>query len=203
MNEAKLSKSFYQRSDVPQIARELLGKKLCTHINNQYTSGIIVETEAYCAPEDPASHAFQNRFTKRTKPFFDAGGISYVYLIYGLYKLFNVVTNVENVPHAILIRGLEPIDGVDVMLERRKLTSIKRNLTGGPGLLSMALGIEMMHNQEPLNGDLIWIEDGPTLASNEICASPRVGLGKNVFEPYYSIPWRFRIKNNPFTSPAK
>lgn len=203
MNQSKLSNAFYHRNDVVQIARDLLGKKLCTNINDQFTSGLIVETEAYRAPEDPASHAFQNRITPRTKPFFEQGGISYVYLIYGVYKLFNVITNLADEPHAVLIRAIEPLEGVDVMLERRSLDIIKRNLTGGPGLVSIAMGIDMSHNLESLEGDLIWIENASGIDEEQVIASPRVGMGKNVFEPYYSMPWRFRLKDNPFTSPAK
>ena len=199
----KLTSSFYLRDDVVKIARELLGKKLCTLIDGKFTSGIIVETEAYRAPEDPASHAFNNRKTDRTRAFYHHGGISYVYLIYGIYKLFNVITNVEEEPHAVLIRAVEPVDGTDFMLERRGLKKIARNLTGGPGLVSIALGIGLEHNFEPLEGDLIWIEDAPDLPSNRIMESPRVGMGSNVFEPYFTMPWRFRIKDNKFTSPAK
>lgn len=203
MNKHKLPPDFYLRDDVVAIAKELLGKKLCTNFNGGFTSGIIVETEAYRAPEDPASHAFQNRLTPRTKAFFEDGGIAYVYLIYGMYKLFNVVTNFRDIPHAILIRAVEPVDGVELMLERRKLETVKRNLTGGPGLVSMALGIDLEHNFENLNGNQIWIEDAPEVSENQIVSSARVGMGNNVFEPYFSMPWRFRIKNNKFTSPAK
>ena len=203
MNQSKLSTSFYQRNDVVQIAKDLLGKKLCTNINDEFTSGLIVETEAYKAPEDPASHAFNHRLTSRTKAFYELGGISYVYLIYGIYKLFNVITNTDGIPHAVLIRAIEPVDGIDIMLKRRNLKQVKRNITGGPGLTSMALGIELEHNYESLQEDLIWIEDIPKVDDFEIMASARVGLGKSVPEPYYSMPWRFRIKDNAFTSPAK
>ena len=193
MNLNKLTEEFYLRDDVVQIAKELLGKKLCTHINGQYTSGIITETEAYRAPEDPASHAFNHRKTKRTAPFFAKGGIAYVYLIYGIYKMFNVVTNVEDKPHAILIRSIEPVEGIEIMLQRRNLYKIKPKFTQGPGLVAMALGIELIHNYEPLNQDLIWIENAMQVNDNQIMASPRIGLGKNVFEPYFSMPWNFKL----------
>ncbi|MXV38889.1 DNA-3-methyladenine glycosylase [Flavobacteriaceae bacterium Ap0902] len=199
----KLPLEFYQREDVTQIAQDLLGKKLCTNIHGAFTAGKIVETEAYHAPEDAASHAYLNRKTKRTMPFYQSGGIAYVYLIYGVYKLFNIITHIEGVPHAVLIRAIEPIDGIDIMLYRRNLNKIQRNLTGGPGLTSMALGIDMTHNGISMTSDVIWIGDAPKVDEHEVIASPRVGLGKNVIEPYYSIPWRFRLKNNPFTSPAK
>ncbi|MGI9527707.1 MAG: DNA-3-methyladenine glycosylase [Weeksellaceae bacterium] len=199
----KLPARFYERDDVSQIAKDLLGKKLCTHINGEFTAGVIVETEAYQAPEDAASHAYLNKKTKRTAPFYQSGGIVYVYLIYGVYKLFNIITNIEGIPHAVLIRAIEPTEGIDIMLERRNLKQVKRNLTGGPGLMSMALGIEMIHNGESIHGDRIWIDYAKPISENQIIASPRIGLGKRVHEPWYSIPWRFRIKGNPFTSPAK
>jgi len=118
----KLPKSFYIRENVLQLSKELLGKVLVTNIEGIYTSGMITETEAYQAPEDKASHAYNNRRTPRTEIFYNTGGIGYVYLCYGIHYLFNVVTNKENIPHAILIRSLEPIDGIDSMMVRRKKT---------------------------------------------------------------------------------
>lgn len=198
----KLKESFYLQKDVVDIAKQCLGKRLCTNIDGQYTSGIIVETEAYRAPEDMASHAYDNKVTPRTKPFFEKGGIGYVYLIYGTYKLFNLISNVEGIPHAILIRGIEPEQGIDVMMKRRKMTEIKRNLSAGPGLLSMALGIDLSHNRTDLQGDIIWLEDrNEDVIEGNIISSPRVGM--NIPEPWYSMPWRFRIKGNNWTSPAK
>lgn len=199
----KLPIHFYQREDVVQIAQDLIGKMVCTHIEGKFTSGMIVETEAYRAPEDKASHAFNHLKSKRTMPFYEAGGIVYTYLIYGVYTLFNIITSVQEVPHAVLIRAIEPKEGIDVMLQRRGLDKVKRNLTGGPGLTSMALGIEMKHNLEPITGNLIWIEDGINVNKSHLIASPRVGLGKRITEPYLSMPWRFRLKDNSFTSPAK
>ncbi|MDO5654526.1 MAG: DNA-3-methyladenine glycosylase [Flavobacteriaceae bacterium] len=198
MNSNKLSPDFYLRNDVVLIAQELLGKKLCTNINGIFTSGIIVETEAYSAPEDPASHAYKGKLTPRTMPFFEKGGIAYVYLIYGVYKLFNVITNEQNHPHAVLIRAIQPVDGIEFMLKRRNLTQITRNITSGPGLTSIALGIELNHNLVSLWSDEIWIENAASIPQENIDASPRIGMGKNVFEPYYSMPWRFRIKENYF-----
>jgi len=197
----KLNPSFYTNNNVVDVANQLLGKVLCTHINGRLTKGRIVETEAYKAPEDMGSHAYKNKLTPRTAPFFEPGGIAYVYLIYGTYKLFNVITS-NKYPHAILIRGVEPLEGIDVMLKRRKMDTIKRNLTAGPGLLSMALGIDLKHNRTELQGNTIWIEDdSTTYTKKEIIASPRVGM--NIPEPWYSIPWRFRVKDSQWTSPAK
>src|SRR5688572_30262214 len=113
----KLQQSFYLRNDVVKIARELLGKVLVTNWDNEYTSGRIVETEAYAGEVDRASHASKGR-TARTSVIFEEGGIAYVYLCYGIHEMFNIVTNKAGVPHAILIRAVEPIDGIDIMLQR-------------------------------------------------------------------------------------
>lgn len=198
----KLDKQFYQGNDAVTASRLLLGKYLCTCIDGVYTSGKIVETEAYMAPEDRGSHAWGGKRTPRTEVFFMEGGIAYVYLIYGMYQLFNVIVNVADVPQAVLIRAVEPAEGLEVMLQRRSLEQPLRRLTGGPGLLTTALGIGIGHNKLDLSGDTIWIEDrNEQLDGTAIIASARVGL--NIDEPYRSIPWRFRIKDNKWTSPAK
>ena len=204
MMSAILDKSFYRNTDVVKVAQNLLGKKLCTYIDGIYTAGIIVETEAYKAPEDAASHAFGNRRTTRTEIMFADGGMTYVYLIYGMYKVFNIITNVEDIPHAVLIRAIEPLEGIDAMLVRRKLPKIQKNLCNGPGLYTQALGIELLHTGiDVCHSEVIWIEDYKNMAENEIEKSPRVGLGKAVFEPYRNIPWRFYIKNNEWVSKPK
>ena len=128
-----LNDAFYRRKDVVTIAKELLGKILVTNIEGAYTSGMIVETEAYAGALDKASHAFNNRRTNRTETMYANGGVAYVYLCYGIHHLFNVVTNTEHIPHAVLIRAVEPLEGIDIMLARRKKEKIAANLTGGPG----------------------------------------------------------------------
>src|ERR1700742_4256945 len=137
----KLPLSFYQRNDVVQISRELLGKYLFTCIDGEITGGYIVETEAYHGVIDRASHAFGNRQTPRTSTMFKKGGIIYVYLCYGIHEMLNVVTSPEGVPHAVLIRALNPTDGIDIMLMRRNMNAIKNNITAGPGSVAQALGI--------------------------------------------------------------
>src|SRR4051812_33790234 len=117
----KLKKSFYHRDDVVQIAKELLGKYLFTNFNNKLTGGIITETEAYCGVIDKASHAYRGRRTARTEIMYNAGGTAYVYLCYGVHSLFNVVTNRKDIPHAILIRAIQPTHGVETILKRRKM----------------------------------------------------------------------------------
>ena len=198
----KLPKSFYTRSDVVQIARELLGKYLVTDINDKITVGKIVETEAYCGATDKACHAHLNKKTNRTKIMFEEGGVAYVYLVYGMYKLFNIVTNEYGKADAVLIRAVEPIEGIETMLERRKMEKIKRNLTAGPGIMSIAMGIHLSDYGQNLTENRIWIEDrNEKIIKNQIIASPRVNI--DYAEEDKDLPWRFRIKDNKWTSPAK
>ena len=156
---AKLNKKFYLRDDVVQISKELLGKYLFTNFNGKLTGGIITETEAYNGIVDRASHAFGGRRTARTDIMFWEGGVAYVYLCYGIHSLFNVVTNKNNTPHAVLIRGIKPTHGIEVMLKRRKKKSVDRTLTNGPGSVAQALGIHYSHTGMSLLGKTIWIED--------------------------------------------
>jgi DNA-3-methyladenine glycosylase len=132
----KLPLSFYQQDDVLEVSRKLLGKYLFTHFDNVLTGGMIIETEAYRAPEDRASHAYGMRRTKRNEVMYQAGGVCYVYLCYGIHALFNVITNQEGIPHAILIRAIKPLVGIETMLKRRHKQKIDCNLTGGPGTLT-------------------------------------------------------------------
>ncbi|KAA3606511.1 MAG: DNA-3-methyladenine glycosylase [Calditrichaeota bacterium] len=200
---SKLPKSFFLNENVLEVSEQLLGKVLCTKIDGILTSGMIVETEAYNGISDKASHAFGNRRTKRTEIMFGEGGFSYVYLCYGIYSLFNVVTNLKEIPHAVLIRAIEPIDGIEKMLERRGKSKLETNLTSGPGILSQALGINFReHNGLDLQKDEIWIESrGVEISKNEILRSSRVGV--DYAEEDAKLPWRFRIQNNKWTSKAK
>lgn len=137
----RLPESFFQSTDVVAVAKQLLGKVVVTHINEGLTKGRIVETEAYRAPDDRACHAWNNRRTKRTETMFARGGTAYVYLCYGIHHLFNVVTGPEGTAHAVLIRGIEPLYNLDLMLSRRNMEQVRPQLSGGPGVLSKALGI--------------------------------------------------------------
>jgi DNA-3-methyladenine glycosylase len=191
----KLKRGFFVRPDVLQISRELLGKFLMTRIGNDHiTGGMIVETEAYAGPEDRASHAYNSRRTSRTEIMFHEGGVAYVYLCYGIHHLFNIVTNVEGIPHAILIRAIEPSDGIDQMLLRRNMKEVSPKLSGGPGTLTQALGIKTTQTQTDLTGEQIWLEDrGFLVPEDEIIAGPRVGVsyaGEDAENP-----WRFQLKN--------
>ena len=199
----KLTVEFYKREDVLSISRELLGKVLCTNFHNKLTSGIIVETEAYGGITDKASHAYGGRRTKRTEIMYTKGGTAYVYLCYGIHHMFNVVTNVEGVPHAVLIRSVQPLDGIDIMLQRRNLKNISNRLTAGPGILSQAMGISVQISGQSLLDKQIWIENRENnnpLKNFKIISSPRVGVkyaGKDV-----SNPWRFHVANSLWVSPA-
>lgn len=195
----KLPFSFYQLQDVNELAVRLLGKQLYTFIDGELTGGTIVETEAYNGIEDKASHAYGGRFTDRTKIMYEDGGASYVYLCYGIHHLFNVVTAPKGTPHAVLIRGLEPITGVNVMLRRRNMPAVKPNITAGPGALSKAMGIDKKLNAKDLCGEEIWIEDqGVIINSKDIVAAPRVGV--DYAGDHALLPWRYYIKGNRFVS---
>lgn len=195
---AKLPFTFYMNTDVNSLARQLIGKMLFTQIDGEITAGIIVETEAYAGIEDKASHAYGGRLTDRTKTMYLKGGVSYVYLCYGIHNLFNVVTGPVNMPHAVLIRGVEPVIGTEIMLQRRGMTLLKPNLTAGPGALSKALGIDRTFNAKDLTGEEIWIEDGWDVDPESIVAAPRVGVGYAA--DHALLPWRYYIKGNRFVS---
>lgn len=197
----KLPADFYQSEDVVDLAQQLLGKRLVTRINEVKTAGIIVETEAYRGSEDRASHAFGGRRTARTETMYLPGGHAYIYLCYGIHHLFNVVTAPADTPFAILVRAVEPVEGIETMLERRGKDSLKPNLTAGPGSMSQALGITTKLDATPLTSDQIWIEEGSTISKRKIIASPRVGV--DYAGDHAQWPWRFRVKDNPYTSPAR
>ena len=195
----KLSHSFYKSNNILQSAKDLLGKVLCSSINDKFTSGKIVEVEAYLGSNDKASHSYNNKKTQRTAPMFASGGISYVYLCYGIHHLFNVVVGEKNNPCAILIRGLEPVDGVDIMLKRRNLNNLKNELTNGPGKLTQALGITTQINTESLLGNKIWIEDHDiNVIKKDILSSSRIGVDYAGDDA--KLPYRFYIKNNKWVS---
>ena len=193
----KLPESFYLETDVVKVAKRLLGKFLVTDLGNGLTSGMIVETEAYSWRER-GCHAFQGKQTNRNSAMFQTGGISYVYLCYGMYELFNVVTNEAGTAEAVLIRALQPADGQLLMLSRYKAKSIKR-ITSGPGKLTKALGITRKLNLANLSGNEIWIEDrGIEIKPSQQEASARIGL--NFDGPDVDLPWRFTIKGNEWLS---
>ncbi len=190
----KLDKRFYLRDDVVEIACDLLGKTLITNYNGQLTSGLITETEAYAGKGDKASHAYGGRKTKRTEIMFRQGGIAYIYLCYGIHSLFNIVTNKENIPHAILIRGILPVDGKDIMMKRTRKATIDKNFGVGPGKVSKALGIHFSDSGRDLTGERIWVEDrGIIIENNSILITSRIGI--DYAEEDAKLPYRFVIKD--------
>ncbi|PAW94097.1 3-methyladenine DNA glycosylase [Mucilaginibacter sp. MD40] len=195
----KLPEEYYESQDVVALSRDLLGKYLFTRIDGELTGGYIVETEAYAGIIDKASHAFGGCFTPRTQTMYMQGGIIYVYLCYGIHEMLNVVVSAKDVPHAILIRAIQPTDGLEVMLRRRNVDSIKPNLTRGPGSVAKALGISRKINAESLQSKTIWIEDrGLTFADEQIAAVPRIGVdyaGDDALLPY-----RFYVRENIYVS---
>jgi len=201
-NQRKLPLSFYTRKDVFLIAKELLGKLLITRINDILTAARIVETEAYNGIIDQASHAYGGRKTSRTQVMYANGGTAYVYLCYGMHHLFNVVTNEDGIPHAVLIRAAEPVSGVDEMLLRTKKNKLDFTLTKGPGNVSKALGITTQFTGFSLLEDTIFIvDDGYVLKEDAIIRTPRIGVdyaGEDAVLPY-----RFIVKDNPYVSGKK
>ena len=184
----KLQTEFYRRDAVVDVARDLLGKVLCSCIDDRLTKAVITETEAYAGIDDRASHAYGGRRTPRTEPMYGEGGIAYIYLCYGIHHLFNVVTSERDDPHAVLIRAGSPLLGIDDMLERRGKKRIDKSLLAGPGSLARALGIQTGLSGTSLSGNQIWIEDHDFFVSDDsITAGPRIGVdyaGRDAARPY-------------------
>nr|WP_276903310.1 DNA-3-methyladenine glycosylase [Pedobacter kyonggii] len=195
----KLKEEYYLNEDVVSLAKDLLGKILYTKIDNEITAGIIVETEAYFGIKDKASHAYGGRRTNRTETMYGNGGIAYVYLCYGMHNLFNIVSSKENDPHAVLIRGIEPLVGIDIIEQRRNMPHTKGAISAGPGSAAKALGIDKTFNTKNLTGDEIWIEDHAIrYKDDDIAATPRVGIA--YAKEHALLPWRFFVKDNKYVS---
>lgn len=187
----KLNPPFFQNDDTLSIAKSLLGKFLVSNVDNKLTSGMIIETEAYLGEIDRASHAFENRRSKRTEILYLGGGHLYVYLCYGIHALLNIVTQKEDEPHGVLIRAIQPVDGIETMLQRRHMNKQTPQLTSGPGSLTQALGVTTQLTGEPL-GKTIWVEDrGIQINPDHIIASPRIGVA--YAKEHALLPYRFRI----------
>ncbi|MGI9237071.1 MAG: DNA-3-methyladenine glycosylase [Woeseiaceae bacterium] len=184
----KLETPFYTRDDVVAVARDLLGKALCSNNEGHVTKAIITETEAYAGVDDRASHAYGGRRTARTEPMFAEGGIAYVYLCYGIHHLFNVVTGKPENPDAVLIRAGLPLVGIDDILARRGKANVDKTLLSGPGSLSQGLGILTEQTGTRLSGNRIWIEDHDIEISDDaIAVGPRIGVdyaGEDALRPY-------------------
>lgn len=189
--KVQLPVDFYQHHDVVMLARLLIGKVLVTKSGNKFTSGIISETEAYNGVDDRACHAYAGKRTARTEVMYHSGGVAYVYLCYGIHQLFNIVTGPENDPKAVLIRSIVPVDGIEIIRERR---GKKKNLGTGPGVVTQALNIGSDLNGSSLCGGLIWVEErGYKVTENQIDITPRIGIdyaGEDALLPY-----RFVLRN--------
>ena len=191
-----LPQSFYKLG-TEKVAKELLGKKLVRVYKGKRISGIITETEAYLGLIDKGCHSYGGKMTERLKTMYLDGGYSYVYFIYGMYFCFNVVTRSPAHPEAVLIRALEPLEGVDLMKSFRKQDNIK-NLTTGPGKLCQALNITKDQNALPLTEGQIFIEDHKKMKPSQIIARPRIGI--DYAEEAKDWPLRFYIKDSQFIS---
>jgi len=198
MSSIKLPRDFYTRPNVLHVARDLLGKLLVVpNRNGKRVSGRIVEVEAYRGPQDRAAHSYGGRRTKRTETMYGIGGTAYVFFVYGMYYQFNVVTNVVDTPHAVLIRAVEPVEGIELMRQRRS-SQPDHNLTNGPGKLCIALGIDRKLDAADLLGKSVWIEEGEKISRSRIATGPRIGI--DYAQEWVGKPWRFWIRDNPFVS---
>lgn len=188
----KIPRDYYIENDTLWLARDLIGKYLWCNLDDYGpTAGIIIETEAYMGTTDRASHAFGNRHTPRTSTMYQKGGVAYIYLCYGIHHLFNVVTAPEGIPHAVLIRGVVPVDGKKMM--KMRTGKYPAHVLDGPGKFTKAMGIKTLYNGWPLDGDKIWLEDkGISVARERIQSSARIGVdyaGEDA-----RLPWRFFVE---------
>lgn len=191
--ETKLGSEFFLQ-DTIEVARQLLGKKL-VHVlpNGKRIAGFISETEAYLGIEDPAAHSFGDRRTNRTETMYAQGGIAYVYFIYGMYNCLNVVTRPAGEPEAVLVRGLIPTEGIDIMRQLRPLAKSDSYLANGPGKLCQALKLTREHNGLDLRGSRLYLTDGKSIADELIEDLPRVGIDYAGDAIHW--PLRFRIQS--------
>jgi DNA-3-methyladenine glycosylase len=194
----KVARKFYLRENTIQVARELLGNLLVVpdEMGNR-VSGMIVETESYCGINDKGAHSYGGRRTARNEVTYGIGGHVYVFFIYGMYFQLNLVTGPVDYPHVVLIRAVEPVEGIETMRARRGPMNDK-NLTSGPGKLCIALSIDRTLNGADLAGDQIWVENYRSISDSEIAVGKRIGIdyaGEDAQKP-----WRFWVKGNEFVS---
>ncbi len=192
----KLPREFYCRDGIT-VARELLGKILVCETKEGVTKGRIVETEAYMGTVDKAAHSYKNPASKRTRIQLSAGGFAYVYRIYGIHTCMNIVANLPGIPEAVLIRALEPVEGIDLMRRRRGTEDI-RKLCSGPGKLCQAMDITMKDYGADLLCDRLFLEDGPVRPEEQILATKRIHI--DYAEEAREFLWRFVIKDSPYVS---
>ena len=195
----KVPLSFYDRKDVVKIAEELLGKIIVTNIDGFFTSGRIVETEAYVGITDKASHSFSGKRTAKNEHMYSAPGTAYIYICYGMHQMMNIVTNEKEIPDAVLIRAIEPLEGIDIMLKRTKKDHADKTLTRGPGNVGKALGIFKHHSGLHLLDEQIYLlDDGQKIPKEIIGISKRIGVESA--GPDGLLPYRFFVKGNKYVS---
>ena len=197
-----IDRGFFARATLG-VARDLLGQRLVRQVNGQRLSGIIVETEAYIGPEDSASHASKGR-TPRNDVMYGPPGQTYVYLIYGMHYMLNLITEEEGFPAAVLIRAIEPQEGLEAMQRNRQKRDRRPpkvgQLTNGPGKLSQALQVDKtLHDWDATLGQELWLEDGQVFAEASVARGPRVGIDYAAPQDR-AAPWRFYIRDNRFVS---
>jgi DNA-3-methyladenine glycosylase len=200
----RINREFYRRDSVT-VAKELMGKYLVHVVDGGEIIGKIVEVEAYMGPDDKAAHSYNNRRTDRNEVMYGPAGYAYVYIIYGMYNCVNVVVKEPEIPQAILIRALEPVNGLEKMANLRYsksyegLTKRERiGLTSGPGKLCIALNIDRSQNGEDLCGDKLYILEEEKPEAFEMVETTRINI--DYAEEAVHFPWRFYIKNNPYVS---
>ena len=185
------------------VARALLGQRLVRYVDGQRLGGMIVETEAYIGSGDSASHASKGR-TPRTDVMYGPPGHAYVYLIYGMYHMLNLTTEQEGFPAAVLLRAIEPQEGISAMQVRRQSTNRSplqlNQLTNGPGKLCQALDVDKtLHNWDVTLGQELWLENGQVIFEANVATGPRIGIDYAAPEDR-TAPWRFWIQGNRFVS---
>src|SRR5688500_3974024 len=201
LSAMRLNREFFTRQDTLAVARDLLGKLLVVpDAAGRRVSGMIVETEAYLGEIDKAAHSYGGRRTARNEITYAEGGHVYVFFVYGMYYQLNLVTGLVDHPHVVLIRAVEPVDGIEIMRERRGEMK-DTNLTSGPGKLCIALNITRDLNGEDLMGERIWVEEYQSFKKTEIASGPRVGI--DYAEEFVDLPWRFWVKDSKFVSRSR
>ena len=198
----RLARDFFAQ-DTLTVARLLLGKRLVRRCDGHRLAGRIVEAEAYIGSEDKGCHACVGR-TRRNEVMFGPPGHAYIYFTYGMHWMFNVVTEAEGFPAAVLIRAIEPLEGIAAMTRNRKRRAVF-DLCSGPAKLAQALDITRALNGADLclrRGAELWLEDAPPISDGDLVASPRVGLNRTP-EPWKSLPWRFYVRGNEFVSKTR
>ena len=195
----KVPLSFYQRKDVVKIAKELLGKIVATNFDGQITSGKIVETEAYVGITDKASHSFAGKRTSKNEHMYSAAGTAYIYICYGMHQMLNIVTNDEEIPDAVLIRAIEPLEGIEIIAQRTGKKESDKTLTRGPGNVGKALGIFKHHSGlHLLHKEIYLLDDNKKIPEENIGISKRIGVERAGADAL--LPYRFFVKGNRYVS---